>query len=82
MNDVPLFETWEDLAALLPPFLIRCGAAALCGAMIGLERERNLLALFAAVMVLLTLVVLGRFEERFLDPSTAKRAREADRHSP
>lgn len=39
MNDVPLIETWDRLAALLPPFLVRCGAAALCGAMIGLERE-------------------------------------------
>lgn len=39
MNDVPLIETWDRLAAVLPPFLVRCGAAALCGAMIGLERE-------------------------------------------
>jgi putative Mg2+ transporter-C (MgtC) family protein len=41
MNDVPLIETWDRLSALLPPFLVRCGAAALCGAMIGLERERK-----------------------------------------
>lgn len=39
MNDVPLVETWDRLAAVLPPFFVRCGAAALCGAMIGLERE-------------------------------------------
>ncbi|OFW04446.1 MAG: hypothetical protein A3I61_11560 [Acidobacteria bacterium RIFCSPLOWO2_02_FULL_68_18] len=39
MNDLPLIETWEQLAAVLPPFLVRCGTAALCGAMIGLERE-------------------------------------------
>jgi putative Mg2+ transporter-C (MgtC) family protein len=39
MNDVPLFETWDRLASVLPPFLIRCGAATLCGAMIGIERE-------------------------------------------
>jgi putative Mg2+ transporter-C (MgtC) family protein len=39
MNDLPLVETWNQLAAVLPPFLVRCGAAALCGAMIGLERE-------------------------------------------
>jgi putative Mg2+ transporter-C (MgtC) family protein len=39
MNDVPLIETWEQLASVLPPFLVRCGVAALCGAMIGLERE-------------------------------------------
>ena len=39
MNDVPLFETWDRLTGILPGFMVRCGAAALCGAMIGLERE-------------------------------------------
>ena len=39
MNDVQLFETWERLAAILPAFIVRCGAAALCGGLIGLERE-------------------------------------------
>lgn len=39
MNDLPLVETWDQLTAVLPPFLVRCGVAALCGAMIGLERE-------------------------------------------
>jgi putative Mg2+ transporter-C (MgtC) family protein len=39
MNDVPLYETWDRLASVLPHFLIRCGAAAMCGAMIGIERE-------------------------------------------
>lgn len=39
MNEVPLFESWEQLSRVLLPFLVRCGVAALCGAMIGLERE-------------------------------------------
>lgn len=39
MNDVPLFETWERLAEVLPHFLLRCVVAAVCGAMIGVERE-------------------------------------------
>ena len=39
MNDLFLFESWEQLAAILPPFMVRCGAAAVCGALIGLERE-------------------------------------------
>jgi putative Mg2+ transporter-C (MgtC) family protein len=39
MNDVPLIETWTQLSAIILPFLVRCGAAALCGAVIGLERE-------------------------------------------
>lgn len=38
-NDLPLFESWDRVAALVPAFLVRCGAAAVCGAMIGLERE-------------------------------------------
>lgn len=39
MNDVPLIEDWSRLSAVLAPFLIRCAAAAVCGAMVGLERE-------------------------------------------
>jgi putative Mg2+ transporter-C (MgtC) family protein len=32
-------ESSAQLHAVLLPFLVRCGAAALCGAMIGIERE-------------------------------------------
>lgn len=39
MPDGPWFETRAQLGELLIPFLIRCGAAALCGAMVGIERE-------------------------------------------
>src|ERR671924_327040 len=39
MNELPLIETWDQLGMVLPAFAVRCGAAALCGAMIGLERE-------------------------------------------
>jgi putative Mg2+ transporter-C (MgtC) family protein len=39
VNDVPVFESWERLGPVLVPFMIRCGVAALCGAIIGLERE-------------------------------------------
>jgi putative Mg2+ transporter-C (MgtC) family protein len=39
MNDVFLFESWDQLRTIIPPFMVRCGAAALCGALIGLERE-------------------------------------------
>jgi putative Mg2+ transporter-C (MgtC) family protein len=37
--DRVLFESWDQLTLIAPPFLIRCGAAALCGAIIGLERQ-------------------------------------------
>jgi len=69
MNDVPLVETWDRLAALLAPFLVRCGAAALCGAMIGLERERKrkpagfrtniLICVGAAIYMLVGLVLVN-----------------------
>jgi putative Mg2+ transporter-C (MgtC) family protein len=39
MNNVPLWESWEQLSTVIVPFMLRCGVAALCGAMIGLERE-------------------------------------------
>lgn len=39
MADLHIVEEWRQLPDILLPFLIRCGAAALCGAMIGVERE-------------------------------------------
>jgi putative Mg2+ transporter-C (MgtC) family protein len=39
MHDRLLVERWDSLIGVLLPFLFRCGAAALCGAMIGIERE-------------------------------------------
>jgi putative Mg2+ transporter-C (MgtC) family protein len=158
VNNVPLVESWEQLSPVVLPFIVRCGMAALCGAMIGLERELKnkaagfrtnilicvgaaiymcvglllvnaggvqgdpariaaqvvtgigflgagciiqaggrvtglttaatiwvvagiglvagagfpLLAFIAAVMVLITLVVLGEVEKRFLDPARAE----------
>jgi putative Mg2+ transporter-C (MgtC) family protein len=39
MNDLPLVESWETIRPVLLPFLVRCGAAALCGGLIGIERE-------------------------------------------
>jgi putative Mg2+ transporter-C (MgtC) family protein len=41
MNEIAVYETWEQLLAILVPFVTRCGAAALCGALIGIERERK-----------------------------------------
>jgi putative Mg2+ transporter-C (MgtC) family protein len=36
---MPLFESAEELTRILPAFLFRCGVAALCGGLIGIERE-------------------------------------------
>jgi putative Mg2+ transporter-C (MgtC) family protein len=39
VNELGLFEDWDRLQLILPAFLVRCGAAVLCGGLIGLERE-------------------------------------------
>ena len=39
MVDSSVLEEWRQLEPVLLPFLVRCGCAALCGGMIGLERE-------------------------------------------
>ena len=39
MSDALVYEDWNQLVRILVPFLVRCGAAAACGALIGLERE-------------------------------------------
>lgn len=39
MPPLPLFESAADLGRILPVFLLRCGAAAVCGGLIGIERE-------------------------------------------
>ena len=39
MSEIVVYESWDHLVSLLVPFVVRCGAAVLCGAMVGLERE-------------------------------------------
>ena len=39
MNELSLTEEWKHLGPLLVPFLVRCGIAAVCGGVIGMERE-------------------------------------------
>lgn len=39
MPTLPLFESLADLEHIVPMFLLRCGVAALCGGLIGIERE-------------------------------------------
>jgi putative Mg2+ transporter-C (MgtC) family protein len=36
---LPLFESLAQLQIVLLPFVVRCGAAAFCGGLVGLERE-------------------------------------------
>jgi len=39
MHPLPLFESYVDLERVLPAFLLRCAVAAICGGLIGIERE-------------------------------------------
>jgi putative Mg2+ transporter-C (MgtC) family protein len=41
MPTLTLFETGADLERVLPVFLTRCFVAALCGGLVGIERERK-----------------------------------------
>ena len=39
MEQLSLAEEWRHIGPVVLPFLVRCGIAAVCGALIGLERE-------------------------------------------
>lgn len=39
MPSLEMFESADTLARVLPVFLVRCGVAAVCGGLIGIERE-------------------------------------------
>jgi putative Mg2+ transporter-C (MgtC) family protein len=39
MSELPMIEDLRRIHEVLVPFLVRCGAAAVCGAMVGVERE-------------------------------------------
>jgi putative Mg2+ transporter-C (MgtC) family protein len=79
MNDVPLIETWTQLSAIILPFLVRCGAAGLCGAVIGLERELKgkaagfrtniLICVGSAIYMCVGLLLVGADARIDTDPS-------------
>ena len=79
MSEVLLFEDWDRLAATLPPFLVRCGAAALCGGIIGLERELKkkpagfrtniLICVGAAMYMAVGLLLVDEAGQAFTDPA-------------
>jgi putative Mg2+ transporter-C (MgtC) family protein len=77
--DLPLLEDAGQLRTILLPFMIRCGAAALCGGMIGLERELKgkpaglrtniLICIGAAMYMLVGLLVVHAGEGMGADPT-------------
>jgi len=69
VNELALFESWDRLSAVAAPFMVRCAAAAACGAVIGLERELKakpagfrtniLICLGAAIYTAAGLLIIG-----------------------
>ena len=78
MNEVPLFESWDKLSAVLLPFLVRCGVAAACGALIGIERElkqkpagfrTNILICVGSALYMCVGLLLANAGDQMTDPS-------------
>jgi putative Mg2+ transporter-C (MgtC) family protein len=77
--DLPLFENAEYLHSVLLPVLFRCGVAALCGGLIGFERELKdkpaglrtniLICVGAALYMLIGLLIVHAGGETASDPS-------------
>ena len=75
--DLPLVEGMAQLRAVLPPFIVRCAAAALCGGLIGLERQLKgkpaglrtniLICVGAAMYMLVGLLLVHAAGERNTD---------------
>jgi putative Mg2+ transporter-C (MgtC) family protein len=77
-SGLPTVEEWLRLQEVLVPFLVRCGAAALCGGMIGLERElrkkpagfrTNILICVGAAMYMTIGLLIFEDDTRMGDPT-------------
>ena len=73
-----MIEDWALLQEVLTPFLVHCGAAALCGGMIGLERElrrkpagfrTNILICVGAAMYMTVGLLVIDIDNRAGDPT-------------
>jgi len=78
MNDLPLFESWAQLSSLMWPFLVRCGVAAACGALIGIERElkqkpagfrTNILICVGSALYMCVGLLLANAGDQMTDPT-------------
>jgi putative Mg2+ transporter-C (MgtC) family protein len=77
--ELRLVEDWARLGQIFLPFVVRCGIAALCGAVIGLERELKrkpagfrtniLICLGAAMYMAVGLLVFGETGQSATDPT-------------
>ena len=74
-----LLDEWRGFGPVMLPFLVRCGIAALCGAMIGLERELKqkpagfrtniLICVGAAMYMAVGLLLMGHQGTSGIDPT-------------
>ena len=79
MGELQPFETLDQLARTIAPFMVRCGAAALCGAVVGLERElkgkpaglrtNTLIGLGSAMYMTVGLLLVNAAGEERTDPA-------------
>ena len=79
MNELRLFESLDQLGTTIAPFLVRCGAAAVCGALVGLERElknkpaglrtNTLICLGSAMYMTVGLLLVNAAGEEASDPA-------------
>ncbi len=79
VNDVQLVESWAQLSPVILPFLVRCGAAVMCGGVIGFERELKgkpagfrtniLICLGSAMYMCVGLLLISLGGERGIDPT-------------
>jgi putative Mg2+ transporter-C (MgtC) family protein len=79
MSELALVENWDRLAGIVPAFIVRCGVAVVCGAIIGLERELKakpagfrtniLICLGSAMYMAVGLLIVGEGGAATSDPS-------------
>ena len=77
--NLPLIESADQLRTVVLAFVVRCGVAALCGGLIGIERERRgkpaglrtnlLICVGAAMYMLVGLMLVHGTGETSADPS-------------
>ena len=78
MIEPAMYETWDQFFSVLVPFLVRCCAAAVCGAIIGIERElkakpagfrTNILICVGAAMYMTTGLLIFEGDSYMGDPT-------------
>jgi putative Mg2+ transporter-C (MgtC) family protein len=78
IKELSLAEEWREIGPLLVPFFMRCGIAAVCGGIIGLERElkqkpaglrTNILICVGSAMYMAIGLILMPSDHQAIDPT-------------